>query len=71
MFRRYIEHLYQAAESVNRRNIEVMLRDQSHIALCDLDCDDGRWTMDLASLAKSRLICGVEIVPERARSAKA
>ncbi len=69
MLRSVFLRLYEAAEVLNRRNIQELVQDRAYLALCDLGCDDGRWTMELASRSQSRQIFGVEIVADRAQMA--
>jgi SAM-dependent methyltransferase len=62
--------LYAAADALNRRNILELIRDRQYQSLCDLGCDDGTWTMELARGAQSQHVVGLEIVTERARIAQ-
>lgn len=70
VLRRTLPHLYEAAVELNRRNIEELVRDQPYLSLCDLGCDDGHWTAELAAYSRSQQVFGVEIVAERARGAQ-
>lgn len=62
--------LYEAAVSLNERNILELVQDRPYPDLCDLGCDDGQWTAELAQRARSLHVYGVEIVAERAREAR-
>ena len=61
--------LFDAAASLNRRNIQDLVRGGQYRALCDLGCDDGEWTSEVARSSRSALTFGLEIVPSRARAA--
>jgi SAM-dependent methyltransferase len=63
-------HLYEAAAALNRRNILELVRDRPYMDLCDLGCDDGQWTAELARSSCSQHVFGVEIVAGRARDAR-
>ena len=69
MVGRFLQHLYESAEATNRENIRQLVRDRSYEALCDLGCDDGSWTVDVAMSSRSQHSFGIEVVGERARSA--
>lgn len=69
MLRDVLLRQYAAADALNRRHIKELVRSQPSAALCDLGCDDGEWTMELARYCGSQQVFGVEIVPERARLA--
>jgi SAM-dependent methyltransferase len=61
--------LYEAAAALNQQNILELVGDRPYLDLCDLGCDDGLWTAELARSSCSQHVFGVEIVPERARVA--
>jgi 2-polyprenyl-3-methyl-5-hydroxy-6-metoxy-1,4-benzoquinol methylase len=64
-----LERLYETAVALNRRNIIELVQDRPYAAMCDLGCDDGQWTSELARCSRSRTIVGVEIGAERAQIA--
>ena len=69
MLSSFFERLYNAATELNRRNILDLVSDREYHALCDLGCDDGDWTMNVAARSRASEIHGVEIVSERAQLA--
>ena len=71
MMRAVFEHLFTSAAELNRRNILELIGNDPQQNLCDLGCDDGKWTMELARSCHSSHVYGIEIVPERAAEAKA
>ncbi len=70
MLRDVLLRQYAAADALNRRQIEELLRDGPYPTFCDLGCDDGKWTLELARFCGSKQVFGVEMVPERARLAQ-
>jgi SAM-dependent methyltransferase len=70
MFRRTFVQLYEAAVGLNQRNILELVSDRPYEALCDLGCDDGTWTCEVATRSRSLRVAGVELVPERAELAR-
>lgn len=56
---------------LNQRNILDLVAQRPHPRLCDLGCDDGTWTIELARAARADDVHGVEIVPNRAALAQA
>jgi SAM-dependent methyltransferase len=64
-----LERLYRTAVALNRRNIIDLVHDRPYGALCDLGCDDGEWTSELARFSRSQTIVGLEIDAERAQIA--
>lgn len=71
MLRTTFERLYTSAADLNRRNILELAAEEPHPNLCDLGCDDGEWTNEVAKASHSNHVYGIEIVPERAEMAKA
>jgi SAM-dependent methyltransferase len=63
--------LYAAAVELNKRNIVDLVKDGQFPVVCDLGCNDGEWTKELAGFAHADAVFGVEIVDERARMAQA
>jgi SAM-dependent methyltransferase len=61
--------LFDSASSLNKRNIEELIQDRPYPIMCDLGCDDGDWTSEVARAAQSSALFGIEIVPVRARMA--
>lgn len=74
MLKGFFTRVYDNAANLNRRNIVDLVRragtDGSGILL-DLGCDDGVWTMKLASEIGAREVHGVEVVEEQAQKARA
>jgi SAM-dependent methyltransferase len=70
VIRQVFTRLYEASEALNRRNIEELIRDRPCSAFCDLGCDDGNWTTEVALRLDSPKVFGMEIVVERARIAR-
>ncbi len=70
MLRRAFVQLYDAAVALNRRNILELVSDHPYASLCDLGCDDGAWTHEVATRSQSDRVFGVEVVPERAEVAR-
>jgi ubiquinone/menaquinone biosynthesis C-methylase UbiE len=68
---RVFERLYAQADALNRRNILDLIGPGPHTSLCDLGCDDGSWTTELASACGNPKAYGVEIVASRAEIARA
>jgi SAM-dependent methyltransferase len=66
MFRGTLVQLYDSAVGLNRRNILELVSDRRYVALCDLGCDDGAWTKEVAMRSRVEQVFGVEVVPERA-----
>jgi SAM-dependent methyltransferase len=44
--------------------------DRPYAALCDLGCDDGAWTVEVAASSQAERVCGIELVAKRARLAR-
>src|SRR5205823_7588968 len=65
MARRYLETLASDSFRLNQNNILRLVGRKPHRRLCDLGCDDGLWTMDVARAARAEEAYGVEIVHER------
>lgn len=69
MLKSWFIHLFDSAMELNRRQILAdMPRNGGR--LLDLGCDDGEWTMKLASVAPRDGVHGVEVVEERAMEAR-
>lgn len=66
-----MERLSNSADALNRRNILSMAGPTSHESLCDLGCDDGLWTLEVARAFGCTKLYGIEIVPAKAEEAKA
>src|SRR5712691_2761124 len=65
-----LARLYGAAVTLNKQNILDLVSDRAYADLCDLGCDDGAWTAELAVRSHSSRVFGVEVVPERAQLAR-
>lgn len=70
MMRKVFERLFISAMELNRRNILELIGRESLSSLCDLGCDDGEWTLELARACRCDDIYGIEIVAERAEEAR-
>jgi SAM-dependent methyltransferase len=62
--------LYGRADALNRRNIQELVTDRPYATICDLGCDEGEWTGELARFSQAHQVYGVEVVFERARRAR-
>src|SRR5438132_3560252 len=62
---------YQNADAMNRRNILELMQDRTYSTLCDLGCDDGEWTLQIARSTGARQSFGVEVEAKQARLASA
>lgn len=74
MLGRFFNDLYAEASARNKRNIIELLRGartDGGGVLMDLGCDDGGWTLELASAVGATAVHGVEIVAEQAAKARA
>lgn len=67
----FVESLYAASEARNRDNIRELAAKAPPATLCDLGCDDGAWTMTLASALNCHRLFGIEIMADRATLARA
>src|SRR5713226_8990714 len=67
---RVFERLYADADALNRRNILELIGPGPHTSLCDLGCDDGSWTVELAAACGRPKTYGVEIIASRAEIAR-
>lgn len=67
----FLEALHHRAEQLNRSNI---LKLASSLQKCpnflDLGCDEGTWSLAVASEVGAARVCGIEIVAERAELAR-
>jgi SAM-dependent methyltransferase len=63
--------LYRASEALNRRNIQELIGPGPYSALCDLGCDDGSWTVEVAKSSHVAKSFGVDIARGPTRVAKA
>lgn len=70
MFKETFGRLYAAAEAVNRQNIRELIGKGPCLMFCDLGCDDGQWTVELAKHLGAREVFGIEVVADRARIAR-
>jgi SAM-dependent methyltransferase len=62
--------MFETAMRVNKRNILDLASDTQYPCVCDLGCDDGRWTAELAKGAAAKRVVGIEIVQQKARLAR-
>ena len=67
---RVFERLYADADALNRRNILELIGPGPYTSLCDLGCDDGSWTVELAAACGHPKTYGVEIIASRAEIAR-
>ena len=70
MVRSAAERLFDSAMDLNHRNILKLAGSEPQSSLCDLGCDDGRWTIEVARACRCSHVYGIEIVPERAEEAR-
>ena len=70
MLKSAVLNLFEAAASLNKRNILDLVGHGGYEALCDLGCDDGEWTSEIARHSGSATAFGLEIVSTRARVAR-
>lgn len=70
MLKGVMERLSNSADALNRRNILSMADPAPRESLCDLGCDDGRWTLEVARAFGCTRLYGIEIVPARAEEAR-
>jgi SAM-dependent methyltransferase len=70
MVHTWLEGLAVGAGELNRRNILELIEGEHYPRICDLGCDDGAWTMELARAATAQEVHGVEIVDSRAALAR-
>ncbi len=61
----------QSAYSRNLENILACVTADPDAYLCDLGCDDGKWTRKVGAACKTKNLYGVEIVEERRKQAEA
>ncbi len=66
----FLKRQFDAAMDLNRRNI-LRCCPATVDSLLDLGCDDGAWTMKVAQASQAREVRGIEIVEDRAKSARA
>jgi ubiquinone/menaquinone biosynthesis C-methylase UbiE len=71
MFRDYLLKMVEVAAKNNHKNIVSMVGKDKNAKFLDLGCDDGSWTIDVAKIIDTKRIFGIEIVPERAKRARA
>jgi len=70
MLHNWFERLAVSSFELNQENIKNLVSDRRRPRMCDLGCDDGLWTLEVARAAGSTEIHGVEIVVERAKLAR-
>jgi 2-polyprenyl-3-methyl-5-hydroxy-6-metoxy-1,4-benzoquinol methylase len=58
------------AYDLNLNNILLCLHPNPNAYLCDLGCDDGKWTIKLGELVGTKHLYGVEIIEERRKHAE-
>lgn len=69
IFRNYFLQLVDKSARQNEANILSFVEDTPDQVGIDLGCDDGEWTMKIATKAKALQMYGIEIVHDRARIA--
>src|SRR5690348_3878102 len=69
MIKAMLNGMYESAVALNHTHIRRLVADRQYAALCDLGCDDGSFTLEVASAARSTTVFGVEIVSTRAKLA--
>lgn len=70
MLRAWLEGLAVGAGELNHRNILELVSDTRYPKMCDLGCDDGAFTQEVALAASAVEIHGVELIEERAELAR-
>jgi SAM-dependent methyltransferase len=68
--RAWLVALAERAFELNHSNIIELLRPGPYNRLCDLGCDDGVWTMEVAAAVGAREVYGIEIVHQQAVAAR-
>ena len=68
--KRWLEGLAAKSFELNKKNIIELVAPGPFACICDLGCDEGAWTIELARAVGATQIHGVEIVPERAAIAR-
>ena len=66
----FFEGLAVGAFAVNGDNIKELVSARPYERFCDLGCDDGHWTVEVARAARSTKLFGVEIVIDAAKKAR-
>jgi SAM-dependent methyltransferase len=67
----FFKRQFDLAMDLNHRNILESLPHKRECNLLDLGCDDGTWTLELSQASNTDSVTGVEIVQERAETARA
>ena len=70
VLRSWLEGLARGAFELNRRNLLELAAASAPGRFCDLGCDDGAWTLQVARAARAVEVAGIEIVSERAHQAR-
>lgn len=71
MLRAFFLRLFDQSYQQNGRNICYLLQGlPGGGTVCDLGCDDGTWTAEVATAARAATVMASEIVPERAALAR-
>jgi len=70
MLHDWFEGLALGAFDVNQKNIKELVSARPYERMCDLGCDDGQWTVEVAKAARATKLFGVEIVVEQAGRAR-
>jgi SAM-dependent methyltransferase len=68
--RAWLVALAERTFELNHSNIIELLRPGPYDKLCDLGCDDGTWTTEVATAVMAREVYGIEIVSQQAAAAR-
>jgi SAM-dependent methyltransferase len=65
-----LQRLAAETFTANQHHILDLIAPDSYASICDLGCDDGAWSLEVAKVAHAKRIFGVEIVGDRAQLAR-
>lgn len=69
MLKQYLTQLFEQAAKDNRANIIKAASNNKSKSLLDLGCDDGSWTLKVATAAQAEDLYAVELIEEQALKA--
>lgn len=70
MIKKLFTKMHDRSMTLNKENILDLLDRNDKSVLLDLGCDDGKWTMKVASRADAKTTIGIEIFADRAKQAE-